>query len=432
MVPAIRKTRQLNLFVIMLILLITACTPADKPEDPTPAANPPTPAHTSAVDTAPADEPEMSSEPISCPVEKNGAPRFSSTDPMQSEEPLLEYLNTGGSIHELQAQLTAAAMIPAAGGGFTQANINPDNLLDLVILLVDADSENLQPSGRLYVFNCTGDEYASVYASSPQEEWFNPQIHSIQDLNNSGSADIVFSQSGCGAHTCFANTQILGWQNNQLINLLEGITEDLPYPVFEIRSTSDAPAQLIVTATAVGSVGAGPFQPYQRIWQWNVNTERFEPGDDILLSSNYRIHAFYAAEDLLLEGDYQEAIPRYERVISDNTLSEWADPERERSILKAVAHLRIIQAHLLSGDLQQAGNAYAASPDLPEEDPGQPFITAAGLFLDAFQETGNPEAACQALIEFAEENRPDVIEPLYFGYANRIYESEDLCAGNPD
>jgi hypothetical protein len=432
MVLASRKTRHLLLLVMMLALLVTACIPTGIPEDPTLAVNPPTPAQTAALESTPADEPDDSSEPIPCPVERTGAPEFSSTDPLSAEEPLLAYLNTGGSIPELRQQLTSAAMIPAAGGGFTQTTINPDNLLDLVILLVDADSANLHPSGRLYVFNCTGDEYAGVYASPPEEEWFNPQIHSIQDMNSSGSAEIIFSQTWCGAHTCFSDTQILGWQNDRLSNLLEGTTEDLPFPVFEILTKPDAPAQLIVSATAMGSVGAGPFQPYQRHWEWNNSTERFEPGDDILLASNYRVHVLYAAEDLLIAGKHEEAISGYERVITDNTLSEWADPERERAILEAFAHLRILQAHLLSGDLQKARNVHAAFPDLSGEDPGQAFITAAGLFLDAFQETQDLDSACQALVEFAEKNRSKVIEPLYFGYANRIYEPEDLCAASPD
>lgn len=419
------------LLVAAALLLTPACSLMEQvvTPQPDPGATPksaePTPEPTdSPVSTA-------DSDPVTCPVPVDGSPAFTAADPLTSGEPMLTYLNSGGSIPELSSQLAEDAMIPASGIGTAQALLNPDNLLDLAILLVQPDSANLHPSGRLYVFICEEDHYRTAFTSKVEEERFNPQIHTIQDLNGDSLSEIVFSDSSCGAHTCFAATRILSWQNDGITDLMAGTTDDLPFPVFDINPEPDPPT-LSVTATSIGSVGAGPFQPYRRTWEWNAESGLFEHGPDVLLPSGYRIHTLYKADDLLAAGDVSEAIRTYDQVITDDTLSDWAEPAREQAVLTAFARFRILQAHTLAGNQPEAQAAYQDLQETAPGDPGEPFAAAGEMYWSTFNETGDLVTACTSVENYAAENKAAMIDALYFGYSNRLYEPEDLCIGEPD
>ncbi|MBN1264226.1 MAG: hypothetical protein JXA25_01945 [Anaerolineales bacterium] len=414
-----------------LIFFLQACTPtaatpslAEKAGTNTPQPSPPP--------ETPTIEPPNTEEVRSCPIEEAQIPMADLSDPLSAEEPLLAYLNSGGSLPALTDQLTASAMIPAAGSGIAETLINQDTLLDLVFLLVQADSAHMHPSGRMYIFLCDQDHYKTAYTSPVDENWYNPQIHTIQDLNGDNLSEIVFSETQCGAHTCFASTRIYSFYENELRNLMTGSSEDMPFPIFEISTSETLPPQIIVTASATGSVGAGPFQPFRRIWQWNPDSSLIEPGEDIYLETPFRIHAFYAAEDFFTAGAFEEALAAYDRVIQDTGLSDWSDPVREQSVLTAFSRFRKIQAYVMAGSDADAGNVLAEWKDMESDSYSTPFFNAAELFWIKYLETGESAAACLSVAEYAVDHKAELIDSLYFGYSNRLYEPADLCISELD
>jgi hypothetical protein len=410
---------------LLLISVAQACVlftppPTAEPET-TNTPHPVVPADTPAI------EPHEIAEMRSCPVNEAQNPTINLTDPLAAEVPLLDYLNSGGDINTLNDNLTYAAMIPAAGFGTGEIPINEDSLLDFVFLLVEPDSANLHPFGRLYVFLCDQDHYTTAYTSAVDENWFNPQIHTLQDLNMDGLEEIVFSESQCGAHTCFADVQILGWKAGEMANLLSGSSSDMPYPVVDISTEEGLPTSVIVTATAIGSAGAGPFQPFQRIWQWNPDTGLFEPGEDIILETSYRIHAFYAAEDRFAEGDIEQALAGYDKVINDSSLSDWGDPGREQIVLSAFSQFRKIQVLLVSGNETDASLVYSEWMAQEPQAPSAAFREAAEIYMNTYNEAGSLSDACQAVETYAADHTAELIDSLYFGYSNRMYEPAALC-----
>jgi hypothetical protein len=51
----------------------------------------------------------------------------------------------------------------------------------------------------------------------------------------------------------------------------------------------------------------------------------------------------------------------------------------------------------------------------------------AQAFWQAYTATGDLEVGCLAARDYAEAHAGEVITPLYFGYANPVYTSADIC-----
>jgi hypothetical protein len=65
--------------------------------------------------------------------------------------------------------------------------------------------------------------------------------------------------------------------------------------------------------------------------------------------SNFRIRALHDADAASKKGDYETALALYERVINDETLDDWIEPDTERANLSAFAKYR--------GDIRPIGYA---------------------------------------------------------------------------
>jgi hypothetical protein len=88
----------------------------------------------------------------------------------------------------------------------------------------------------------------------------------------------------------------------------------------------------------------------------------------------------------------------------------------------------MILAHILENELTAAESALE---DLqfkyPEGEAGAAFRAMAESFWDEYLLTKEVEASCRTAQAFAEENSANILDVLYFGYANPAYSAEDLC-----
>jgi hypothetical protein len=229
----------------------------------------------------------------------------------------------------------------------------------------------------------------------------------------------------CGAHTCFTSIEVLTWTGASFENRLQGSSEDLPSPLIEITKN---PTEIVVTGEGVGSVGAGPNRSVERHWLWDEDLQSFIPLEDIRLPSSFRIHVLHDADQALLLGDVEAAIKGYTQVREDDLLLEWVDPERERTNLAAYAGFKLILAHILENDLIAAESALEDLQfQYPDGEAGAAFRAMAESFWDEYLLTKEVDASCMTAQAFAEESSANILDVLYFGYANPAYSAEDLC-----
>ncbi len=362
-----------------------------------------------------------------CPVPPGEPPFPTLANPGSWAAEILEYLNAGGDLELLETHLSAASANGAAPS-LDLADLTGDGLLDIIISWIAWDDQTELTSATVLIFRCDSDEYRLAYAARPEKEGETPSILTIQDLTGDGLPDLLVVNRSCGAHTCFARLQLLSWAHSEFVQLLQGRTDDLPSPEVQILdSDRPGPRRIAITGTGIASVGAGPYRPRTRIWAWEPSQGRFLPVEEFLEPPVYRIHWVHDADQAAEKGHYEQAISLYQAVIEQD-LDDWIYGPEGHQRLAAYALYRQMLVHLWRSDPATAGETLKFLQNAhPAGSPGSAYAALAMRVWEAFQEGGGRAAACQASEIFAAAHAAEILEPLDYGYANRIYTSQDLC-----
>ncbi len=432
--------RRLALF--LLAALPMACRFAEGPiarahtPSPVPPAASATPASPAVVPTAttPSTVPSTPAFAIACGV-PSGSPSAPDLAGARSIAPLLlGFLNEGGSPDRLAALLRESGRITAQAESLSTADLNGDGAEDLTVSVLDLEQGMGVQPGILLFFECEGDRYQLSFTSSSSSELSAPIIHATADLNGDGLADLLTGRMHCGAHTCFEQIEVLMWNGDTLENRLQGVSDDLPSPHIEIQPSLEGPAEIAVTATGIGSIGAGPFRPLTRIWSWSASQAAFLPDRESLHPSSYRIHVLHDAEDAAIAGNSDAALAYYQSVISDESLDDWLAGAEGHAQLAAYARFRRIVTITQIGDLDSAENELQALRDaFPSGAAGSAYADLAQIFWLEFMRAGDQgdgdplAAACAAAQAYAVIHGAEILDPLYYGYANRSYGPTEIC-----
>ena len=425
--------------ILLLSALVAGCLPSPTPGSTIPPSAPPgtfpelaTPPTPSASPTPQAVAvPELTSCPI--PLGMPAPPDLA--DPALTVRAVLEYLNAGGSADALPGLLKAAGRAPNAGPPVLPLDINGDNWLDLAVAYVDPHAPQasahsqllprLQPPARgsIVIYLCQGTRYVpgDPVLEAPDAT---PLLHLAAELNRDGVTDLVVGWETCGAHTCYQQLDVVMAAGTFLVRARLDPTLDLPYP--EVQLLSDG--RLAVTGTGIASAGAGPFRQVTRTWAWDAARQGFAVVSETLEAPRYRIHALLDAQAAARRGDGEAALDLYHRVILDESLLDWADPETERANLRAFGMYRVVVTYASQRDLGDARVAYGIlQNEFVDGSTGPIYARLAKAFWDVFEQAADLRQSCLAARAFAEANRAKVLDPLSFGYANPTFMPEDVC-----
>ncbi len=344
-------------------------------------------------------------------------------------EVILAFLNAGGTLERLGAGLYDAgvASLPVTASA---ADMTGDGKQEVAVSIFEPGSEAFVPPGTLLLYRCQEARFELALAERSEVPNGPPHLWYLQDLNADGAAELVVSEPVCGAHTCFEDVRVLAWNGSGFENVLEGSTADLANP--DVRITDDdgdGVYDLELAGGGISSVGAGPPREARRIWadtgdgRWALEGEVF--GEPV-----YRIHALHDAEAAARVGDFENALVLYARVIEDDNLEDWLDPEVERANLAAYAGYKTVVLFTLQ---EQSGFAELALAGLREAHPpdglGAPYVKMASVFLEG-HEQGGVAQGCADAIAFAAANVETVLAPLgegVFGYGNPSVAAADMC-----
>jgi hypothetical protein len=440
--------RKLLLWCTAVFWILVGCTLIDaisgvgQAPQPTPAGS--TQPQIEAIPTAtPTDiplpeptRPAASPAPTIPPTEVPACVPPQDPGPLEASRPeafsiaVLDFLNAGGTPADLDAALYEAG-VANTPTTVVEADFNGDSRPDLAVSIFDPASITVPPEGRLMVYLCQEGRFALVLDQRTAEFAGGPHLWYWEDLNGDGGADLVLSETVCGASSCFENLKVLVWQEGGLVDRFEGASDDLPFPDITILGPDENGAySLQATAAGFGSVGAGPQRPLTRVWAYEPRAGHWVFSEEYPGVSNFRIHILHDADESLAKGDFDIALLLYQRIIEDDTLDDWVDPEFERGALSAYAYYKTLTIHTLRGELDLADQALEEmSTAFPRSSPHREYVEMAILFQTAFA-SGGLESACNAAAGFADAHVAAVLEPLgwvYFGYANPEYTSAAMC-----
>ena len=387
-------------------------------------------APTSATETAALSSPAPIETPPACPP-ASSSPELPDTNALPGDPSgLTDFLDRGGDIPRLLEHLQAAGLVPLFPGSqaFAAGDFDGDGRPDIALSLQEPNSESGPwPPGALLVWLCRPGGYVLAYQSQPMADHGAPVLLAGRELTGDDGIELVAGRPLCGAHTCFLTLIALTWNGQQLVDAFSGTSEDLPSPTVMASTSATGVGTISITAGGAQSVGAGPPRPRTRTWTWGPQTHTFIAGADVLSAPVFRIHVVHDADAAFEAGDMGAAEALYDRALSDGALQEWEAGPATPASLKAYVHYRLVLLALARGGhaaAQETFNAMVeATVAVPE---AAPYLSMAQLLLQATDPVSLP-AACGTVRGYAAENPSQVLDPLYYGYDNRIYTADDLC-----
>ena len=341
-----------------------------------------------------------------------------------------EYLNQGATLADLLADLEELGIVNTPIP-FQQVDLDLDGTGDLVLSIVNPQSEAISREGTLLIYMCQEGHYVRAFEQSPEEGSGAPAILHVRDLNDDGFPEVVSSSKSCGAHTCFESLQLLSWTGKGMGNLLADSTGDIPFPNVQLTDyDQDHVYTLEVVGKGFGSVGAGPQRDVRFIWNYSPDLGEWKISEKSLGSSNYRIHVIHDADVAFKRGEYQVALLLYSQAFNDPELLDWVDPVMEQLNIGGYARYKSVVAYAAMGDLPTAREFYTQMAAFIQPGLAQRvYVQMAQLFLEG-AESESISAGCAAAKEYASANQKDVLDPLgpdVYGYTNREFTLEDLC-----
>jgi hypothetical protein len=348
------------------------------------------------------------------------------TDEMVPADAVSAYLDAGGDPTHLAAALFDRGWVsPTSTVVWT--DVDGDGQLDLVAGLTGApDDQGIALDGSVYLWLCQAGAYLRTEIAPPRPDYGPPALRQARDLTADGLPELIVAYPLCGAHTCFAQFAVFQRDGSSMVDRFQGASNDMPFPEMVIKGDDPrSPAALEITATGIGSVGAGPYRVWSRTWTWDPAAAAFVSGEAIFEAPRFRIHLLHDADDAYRRGDLTTALALYQRVIGDDTLLDWPSAGDRRQELAAYAAFRRVLAFLRTGDAQRAQaelDGWPAGTGASAE----AYAELARRLLAGYTDSRLDEA-CAAVASYARENSDAVLAPLDFGYANRAYTPEDIC-----
>lgn len=339
------------------------------------------------------------------------------------------YLNQGGSLEELGQVIQNNLLDPHEGLPYSRQDFSGDGWEDIVISILNGDGRQIAPAGTLLLYVCQEDLYQLAYSSPPSTELAAPFIRAAQDLNGDDIPDLLTTRETCGAHTCSHQIDIFSWIEGSLQSIFPDVTTDIPLSFVDLEGPQENGSyDVVVTGSGIASAGAGPFRRFSRVWTYDIGTGLFQLSHTYLHDSNFRIHWVHDADQAVFDGDLEIALDLYARVINDDNLDDWIAEQEGASTLAAYAMYRRVLTFLQLGQLENGRTELTLlQSSYQSEMSGYGYVELAQTLWDEYEASGDLALACVAAREFTQSHTTIILDPLYYGYANKTYVAEDLC-----
>ena len=306
----------------------------------------------------------------------------------------------------------------------TQADWTGDGLDDLLLIYNDPAFEGTVAASDLLIFNGTNEGYESAYHARPAGE---VRLLATEDINADQQPDIVWTDTTCGASTCFDNIYIRSWTGEEWADWVDG---SITMAYAEINLQASGPESqgqdISLRGGVYGSVGAGPQRNRTELWG-SIDGAPYVKLAEAFEENSCLYFTVLDANSAFAEGT-EEGMVRAEELYTDAIGNEeltqcWVRPD-EMTELRSFSYFRLAQLSAYQG-IPEVTETFIQS--LEAEYPDSVYADVGRRWYDVYAAENDVAAACDVITGYAEEN-PAVTEVLSdYGYANPTFTAKDLC-----
>jgi hypothetical protein len=369
------------------------------------------------------------------------------------EQPILDYLNTGGSKQSVIAALTTPWMTNPEEF-YIERDITGDGVTELIVGFIG-----------FYVFGCSDGEYTTIFSRDPEANLQPPRILAVKDLNLNGISEVaIYYGDACGSNSC-GGLIVFEWNGEIFTGLFEN-DPDYDYVEFVYMDAAFTTEFTDIDKNGTTEIilhGKLPiFSIYHDGLPWRVKHDTYMwNGASFVLhhrefdDPEFRFQAVQDADLYASYGEFDRALTLYQDAIFSDEL-EWWSPDRQRyyqlqlqasydsfptptpssanpdeyHYLASYARFKIMVLFLIHGWLPEAEIVYDTLQEIyPEGRPGHEFAQMANEFWREFQISNDINKACSQAIGYARENQ-EILTYLgsdYHGWQSFIYTPDMIC-----
>jgi hypothetical protein len=468
--------KELVIGLISFVWFLNACAPATQARPPSVISNSATPSSipTATQTSLPTETPTPSITPLptiptftptfdvstiitvtpapkaECPKEdpsvvaKFATPDNYGTYEIYTPSEILDYLNSGGVLDQLQDS-----------GLGKIADITGDGLNEVVYKSLVSYA----------FFGCKDGKYQDLFHFAGD---FDVSLEGTIDLNKNGIPELILYNI---VHYGYFDISVFEWDGNKFQSLINIERDSSIDPTIDWVSTTDYYLKLmdingdgfkeIVAVYDVNKLCGGfgdfcdgtPKRKQTTTLGWNGQNYVVKQRNYAV--AQYRFQAIQDGDTASSQKEYDKALSLYQEAIFSDKLKSYSPEIRENlraqwdasfgttptptpypialdeyPKLAAYANYRIMLLHVVQGNESDASTVYNTLQEKFGNDPyGRPYVEMATTFWDAYQSTHKMYDGCAAAIQYAVEH-PEILIPLgsdYHGSQSKIYKPEDVC-----
>jgi hypothetical protein len=353
-------------------------------------------------------------------TERYGCPEDLAETARAAAQVLTEW---NGSVEVLQSYLTRCGVLAADRGDIQRAALRGGEQ-EVVLALVQPQAGDGRPLGIVAVLGAGPLGWEVVHLSGLAAE---VDLLALDDVNDDGNPDIVWSDTTCGARACFTTPHVTSFVDGDFRPWVNGSTTMAAAAVrLEDVMPQGSGQELIMQGGVIGAVAAGPQRPVTSQWA-SLGGSPYVLVQQSYAPSFCLYHHILDADAAMGSGaqdNYAAVIAAYRAAADDPRLVAcWTRPD-EVDELRAYALYRLAMAHAFAGNRVVADDVVE---ELNRRYPADSLAELARLWWTTYHTTRDEAAACAVATTFA-ARRPDSWQRLAdYGFANPSFTAEALC-----
>jgi LysM repeat protein len=393
------------------------------PPTPVAAAASPTPAASATSTEAPA-APATEATPLSTPAAAGAvSPSIEAgcpADPAAFAVAIADRLNgPNGDPQALKAWLQSCGVIAAESDGVAEITIPGAAKKDVTVVIRTSPASG-ESHGQLFVYHSTTTGYKLAHQAEGAGAI---KLLKAEDLNADGKPDLVYTDTSCGAHTCFTSLFVVSWNGSSWQDWIKGdpTMAGAEYS-FEDTVAAGQGQEILAHGGIINSSGAGP----QRAWTETYISPESGPYESYKKAYDESSCLYFQildANELFSRWSnigFAPAIAAYDKAIADKSAEACGTVPDELTKLRDFARFRLLVSWVSRGRADKA-------PQIKAEMTYQPLVGAADTFMLGLKNSRSIVQACRDTTRYAEQNPASWDYLADWGYANPTFTAADLC-----